>query len=252
MDRKKAHIYLDHVEMSYPSAIYNARTLKQEIFSLLKLEKPKPLLRDVRALKNFSLHVEEGERLGVIGHNGSGKSTLLKTIAGIYPVVSGTVDVKGKIHSLFDIGLGFDPEASGRDNILYRGLLMGSKPDEIAEKTDEIAEFAGLGEFIDYPLKSYSTGMMVRLAFSVSTSLTGEVLLLDEVLSAGDISFVGKARDRMLNVIDNAKVMVFVTHDLTSMVEVCNRAILLDHGSIIADGNPEEVAEIYRNKMLNP
>ena len=170
MKEKKAHIYLEHVEMAYPSNIYNARTLKQEIFSRLKLEKPKPLLRDVHALKDFTLHVEEGERLGVIGHNGSGKSTLLKTIAGIYPVVSGTVDVQGKIHSLFDIGLGFDPEATGRDNILYRGLLLGSTPEEIAEKTEEIMEFSGLGDFIDYPLKSYSNGMMVRLAFSVSTS----------------------------------------------------------------------------------
>ena len=247
--QEAAHIYLDHAEMSYPSNIYNARTLKQEIFSRLKLEKPKPLLRDVHALKDFTLHVEEGERLGVIGHNGSGKSTLLKTIAGIYPVVSGTVDVRGKIHSLFDIGLGFDPEATGRDNILYRGLLLGSKPEEIAEKTNEIVEFAGLGDFIDYPLKSYSNGMMVRLAFSVSTSLTGEVLLLDEVLSAGDITFAGKARDRMLSVIDRAKVMVFVTHDLNSLLEVCNRAILLDHGRIMKDGAPEEVVEAYKESM---
>lgn len=251
MASNNAYIHLDHVEMSYPSNIYNARTLKQEIFSRMKLEKPKPLLRDVHALKDFTLHVEEGERLGVIGHNGSGKSTLLKTIAGIYPVVSGNVEVKGKIHSLFDIGLGFDPEATGRDNILYRGLLLGSKPEEIEEKTAEIVDFAGLGDFIDYPLKSYSNGMMVRLAFSVSTSLTGEVLLLDEVLSAGDISFVGKARDRMLGVIDRAKVMVFVTHDLESMVEVCNRAILLDKGTIVGDGEPEQIVEMYRDRMLN-
>jgi lipopolysaccharide transport system ATP-binding protein len=250
MEKKQAHIYLDHVNMSYPSNIYNARTLKQEIFSRMKLEKPKPLLRDVHALKDFTLHAEEGERIGVIGHNGSGKSTLLKTIAGIYPVVSGTVDVQGKIHSLFDIGLGFDPEATGRDNILYRGLLLGSKPDEIAEKTQEIVDFAGLGDFIDYPLKSYSSGMMVRLAFSVSTSLTGEVLLLDEVLSTGDISFMGKARQRMLHVIDEAKLMVFVTHDLTSMVEVCNRAIMLDHGQILFDGDPQTAVEVYKERML--
>lgn len=247
---KNAYIHMDHVNMSYPSSIYNAKTLKQEIFSRLKLEKPKPLLRDVHALKDFTLHVEDGDRLGVIGHNGSGKSTLLKTIAGIYPIESGSIDVQGKIHSLFDIGLGFDPEATGRENILYRGLLMGSTPKEIEEKTDEIAEFSGLGSFIDYPLKSYSTGMSVRLAFSVSTSLTGDVLLLDEVLSTGDISFVGKARDRMLSVIDRAKVMVFVTHDLSSMVEVCNRAIVLDHGAIVAEGDPKEIVAFYKNKML--
>ncbi|MBR3017224.1 MAG: ABC transporter ATP-binding protein [Clostridia bacterium] len=249
MNQKEAHIRLDHVDMYYPSAIYNARTLKEDIISRLKLQKSKPMLKDVHALKDFSLNIQEGDRLGVIGHNGSGKSTLLKVIAGIYPVDHGTVDVSGKIHALFDIGLGFDPEASGRDNILYRGLLMGSKPEEIAEKTPEIVEFSGLGDFIDYPLKSYSTGMMVRLAFSVSTSLTGEVLLLDEVLSAGDISFVGKARDRMLKVIDKAKVMVFVTHELPSMVEVCNRAIVLDHGRIVLEDNPAEAVRYYKAMM---
>ena len=249
MNEKKAHIYMRDVDMYYPSNIYNARTLKEEIITRLQLKAPKPLLKDVHALKGFNLTVNEGDRLGVIGHNGSGKSTLLKVIAGIYPVDHGTVDVAGKIHALFDIGLGFDPEATGRDNILYRGLLMGSTPEEIEAKTPEIVEFAGLGDFIDYPIKSYSSGMMVRLAFSVSTSLTGEVLLLDEVLSTGDISFMGKARQRMLSVIDRARVMVFVTHDLASMVEVCNRAIMLDHGRIAAEGKPEDVVKVYRESM---
>ena len=249
MNDKKAHIYMRDVDMYYPSNIYNAKTLKEEIITKLQLKPSKPLLKDVHALKGFNLTVNEGDRLGVIGHNGSGKSTLLKVIAGIYPVDHGTVDVAGKIHALFDIGLGFDPEATGRDNILYRGLLMGSTPEEIEAKTPEIVEFAGLGDFIDYPIKSYSSGMMVRLAFSVSTSLTGEVLLLDEVLSTGDISFMGKARQRMLSVIDQARVMVFVTHDLASMVEVCNRAIMLDHGRIAAEGKPEDVVKAYRESM---
>lgn len=249
MNVKKAHIYMRDVDMYYPSNIYNAKTLKEEIITKLQLKPSKPLLKDVHALKGFNLTVNEGDRLGVIGHNGSGKSTLLKVIAGIYPVDHGTVDVAGKIHALFDIGLGFDPEATGRDNILYRGLLMGSTPEEIEAKTPEIVEFAGLGDFIDYPIKSYSSGMMVRLAFSVSTSLTGEVLLLDEVLSTGDISFMGKARQRMLSVIDQARVMVFVTHDLASMVEVCNRAIMLDHGCIAAEGKPEDVVKAYRESM---
>lgn len=242
------HIYLEHVSMAYPSGIYNAKTLKQEIFSRLKFEKPKPLLRDVQALIDLTLHIEEGTRLGVIGRNGSGKSTLLKTIAGIYPIESGQVDVQGKIHSLFDIGLGFDPEATGRDNILYRGLLLGSTPKEIEAKADEIIAFAGLGDFIDYPLKSYSSGMAVRLGFSISTSLTGDVLLLDEVLSAGDISFMDKARKRMMNVIDNAKVMVFVTHDLNAAQQICNRVVMLEHGRIAADGSPSDVVAFYKDQ----
>lgn len=247
--KEKAHIYFDNVEMSYPSNVYNALSLKETIFTAIKLQKSKPLLKDVHALKNVTFHIEEGERVGVIGRNGSGKSTLLRTIAGIYPIESGTIDVRGKIHSLFDIGLGFDPEASGRDNILYRGLLLGSSPAEIEEKTQEIIEFSGLGDFIDYPLKSYSSGMMVRLAFSVSTSLTGEVLLLDEVMSTGDIGFAEKARQRMLKVIDGAKIMVFVTHDLKTMMDVCNRAILLNKGDLLMDGEPKEVVDRYMEIM---
>ena len=246
---EKTHIYFDDVCMSYPSNIYNARSLKEDLFTFIKLQKAKPLLKDVHALKNVTFHINEGERVGVIGRNGSGKSTLLRTIAGIYPIESGKIEVKGKIHSLFDIGLGFDPEATGRENILYRGLLLGSTPREIADKTQEIIDFSELNQFIDYPLKSYSSGMMVRLAFSVSTSLTGEVLLLDEVMSTGDIGFAQKATQRMLNVIDHAKIMVFVTHDLQAMQNVCNRAILLNNGDLLMDDSPKEVVKRYLELM---
>lgn len=246
---KNVRIDLNHIDMFYPSNIYNATTLKQEIFSRLKLEKPKPMLKDVHALKDFDLHVRPGERVGVIGRNGSGKSTLLKTIAGIYPVENGTVEVEGKIKALFDLVLGFDLESTGRENILYRGLLLGATPDEIAEKTQEIIEFSELGDFIDYPIKSYSSGMLVRLAFSVSTSLPGEILLLDEVIAAGDVKFMAKAKKRMLSLMDEAEIMVFVTHDLATAEEVCNRIILLDSGRIIEDGAPKDVLAVYRERM---
>lgn len=245
---KDMHIYLDNVDMCYPSNIYNATTLKQKIFSYLKLEKQKPLLKDVHALKNFTLHVEKGERLGVIGHNGSGKSTLLKTIAGIYPIVNGSIDVQGRIKALFDIGLGFDLESTGRENIIYRGLLLGASPEEINAKAEEIIEFTELGKFIDYPIKSYSSGMLVRLAFAVSTSLSGEILLLDEVIAAGDALFMNKARNRMNSLIDKAEIMVFVTHDLGTAEEVCNRVIMLEHGVIQADGCPKEIIEYYKRR----
>ncbi len=246
-----ANIYIDleHVEMSYPSNIYNATTLKEQLFTLIRLQKPRKILKDVHALRDFTLHVRPGERLGVIGHNGSGKSTLLKTIAGIYPVESGTVEVRGKIKSLFDLALGFDMESTGRQNILYRGLLLGATPEEIASKEAEIIDFSELGEFIDFPIRSYSSGMLVRLAFSVSTSLAGEILLLDEVIGAGDISFMQKAQRRMLNLIDAAEIMVFVTHDLSMAKKVCNRLIMLDHGQIVADGAPEEVIRHYQAAM---
>lgn len=249
--KKDIHIWMDHVDMYYPSNIYNATTLKQELFSYLKLEKPRELLKDVHALKNFTLHLEKGERLGVIGHNGSGKSTLLKTIAGIYPIINGKIDVQGRIKALFDIGLGFDLESTGRENIIYRGLLLGASPSEIETKMQEIITFTELGDFIDFPIKSYSSGMLVRLAFAVSTSLSGEILLLDEVIAAGDVAFMIKARKRMLDLMDKAEIMVFVTHDLITVEEVCNRIIMLDHGRIVADGRPGEIVRYYKNTMQN-
>lgn len=244
-----ARIDLNHIDMYYPSNIYNATTIKQELFSLLKLEKKKKALKDVHALKNLDLHIKAGERVGVIGRNGSGKSTLLKTIAGIYPVENGTVDVEGKIMALFDIILGFDLESTGRENIMYRGLLLGATPDEIRAQTQEIIDFSELGEFIDYPVKSYSSGMLVRLAFSVSTSLPGQILLLDEVIAAGDIGFIAKAQKRMLDLIDEAEIMVFVTHNLQMAQEICNRVILLNHGVVLDDGKPEEVIRHYKELM---
>lgn len=242
---EKCFIKMEHVDMRYPSNIYNASSIKQEIFSWIKREKRNALLKDVQALKNFSMSAKEGDRIGVIGHNGAGKSTLLKTIAGIFPIDGGTLEVNGKIRALFDISLGFDMESTGRENILYRGLLLGANPDEIAEKTDEIVEFADIGEFIDYPVKAYSTGMAVRLAFAVSTCIAGEILLLDEVIGAGDAAFQAKAKRRILDLMDEAKIMVFVTHDLATMQEVCNRAILLDHGRIILDALPKEAVDVY-------
>lgn len=242
---KKCFIKLENVNMYYPSGIYNATTLKQEIFSRVKFEKKKELLKDVHALKDFNLLAEEGDRIGVIGHNGSGKSTLLRTIAGIFPVKTGSVEVSGKIRALFEISLGFDLESSGRENILYRGLLLGAHPNEIKEKTQEIIDFADIGEFIDYPVKSYSSGMLVRLAFAVSTCISGEILLLDEVVSAGDAHFQKKARERINNLMDEAKIMVFVSHDMSTIKAVCNKVILLEHGRIIAQGKPENIIKKY-------
>ena len=243
------YIKMDNVEMAYPSNIYNAKTIKQEVFAKLRLEKPKPLLKDVHALRNFTFYAQAGDRVGIIGHNGAGKSTLLKTVAGIYPIESGKLEVKGKIKALFDLILGFDLESTGRENIVYRGLLLGATPDEIKQKTEEIIEFSELGDFIDYPIRSYSSGMLVRLAFSVSTSLAGEILLLDEVIAAGDAHFVGKARKRMLDLMDKSEIMMLVTHDLSTALEVCNRVILIEKGQIVADGDPKGIVDLYKKQM---
>lgn len=242
---KDFYIDMKNVDMYYPSQTYNVRSIKEDFFSLIKGNSKRVLLKDVYALKEFNLHISEGERLGVIGHNGAGKSTLLKTIAGIFPVEKGSVEVSGKIRALFDISLGFDMESTGRENILYRGLLLGASPAEMREKEGEIIEFAGLGDFIDYPVKAYSTGMAVRLAFAISTCIDGEILLLDEILGAGDATFIDKANRRIIELIDNARLMVFVTHNLEAMKDICNRAIVLNQGRIVFDGKPEDAIKEY-------
>ena len=243
------YIKMKDVNLYYPSTMYNAMTLKQEVFSHLKLEKRKTSLEDVHALKDFNLEIHEGERVGVIGFNGAGKSTLLKALAGLYPIKSGSIETRGEIRSLFELTLGFDMDSTGRENIMYRGLMLGGTPKEVKEKEQEIIDFAELGEFIDYPIRSYSSGMLVRLAFAISTSVSGEILLVDEVLSAGDINFQAKARQRMLNVMDSAKILVLVLHDMSTIQAVCNRTILLNKGRIIADGKPEEVVKLYLSSM---
>ena len=238
-------IKLEHVDMSYPSGVYNATTIKQAIFERLRFEKKKALLRDVHALRDVTITINEGDRVGVVGRNGSGKSTLLKIIGGIYPIERGRIEVVGKIRALFEISLGFDLESSGRENILYRSLLLGAHPKEVKEKMQEIINFAGLGEFIEYPVKSYSTGMAVRLAFAVSTSIDGEILLLDEVIGAGDAGFATKAFERIHRLVDISKIMVLVSHDLGTVKSLCNRAIWLDGGVLRADGKPDEVVAAY-------
>ena len=239
------YIKMENVNLYYPSTLYNATTLKQEVFSRLKLEKKKEYLEDVHALRDFNLEIHEGERVGIIGHNGAGKSTLLRALAGVYPIQTGKIEISGEVRSMFDLTLGFDMDSTGRDNIMNRGLMLGSTPSEVRSKEQEIIDFAELGEFIDYPIKAYSSGMLVRLAFAISTSVEGEILLVDEVLRAGDAKFQKKARERMLNIMDQAKILVLVLHDMNTIKAVCNRVILLEHGRIVADGRPEDIVAEY-------
>lgn len=246
---EKCHITLQDVNLYYPSALYNRKSLKQAVFELVRLQKPKQVLNDVHALKGLSFEINEGEKVGIIGHNGAGKSTLLKAIAGIYPITSGTLDANGDIRSLFDLALGFEIEATGRENIMYRGLLLGETPKSLEEKTQDIIEFAELGEFIDYPIKSYSSGMIVRLAFAISTMVKGDILLLDEIFGAGDAKFMNKARNRIMNLIESAKIMVFVSHDLKIVKEMCHRVIWLDHGILKMDGEAEIVISEYLKSL---
>jgi ABC-type polysaccharide/polyol phosphate transport system ATPase subunit len=204
---------------------------------------------EIRALQNITLSIREGDRLGIVGHNGAGKSTMLKLLAGIYPPTSGERRVNGQISSLFDLVLGFEPEASGWENIAYRGYLQGETPRTLRAKLDEIAEFSELGEFLNSPVRHYSSGMLVRLAFAVATAIDPEILLVDEVLSAGDLAFQKKCRRRMEEMIDRAHLIVMVSHDLDALARFCNRAIWLDHGTIRLAGSTQEVLAAYADGM---
>lgn len=246
---EKCFIKMKNVNLYYPSTTYNATTLKEAVFSKLKLQDKKKKLCDVHALQNLNLELDEGDKLGIIGHNGAGKSTLLKTIAGIYPIESGEIEISGDVRSLFELTLGFEFEATGRENIMYRGLLLGQSPKIIQEKEQEIIDFADIGEFIDYPIKSYSSGMLVRLAFAISTSIEGDIILLDEIIGAGDAKFYVKAKERMLNLMNSAKILVLVSHDLNTVQEICNKVILMEKGKIIKSGNTEEVLAYYKRML---
>lgn len=203
----------------------------------------------IHAIDHLNLKIQDGERLAVIGHNGAGKSTLLKVISGIYPPTSGRVTVKGRISSMFEMATGFEMEASGWDNIYLRGLMLGETPESIRGKMLEIAEFSELGDFLNMPVKYYSSGMFIRLAFSISTAIYPDILLLDEVLAAGDAAFLQKANQRMHEIVDISKIMVLVTHSMASAVEMCNRCIWMERGKIMADGTPQEITEKYLSNI---
>ncbi|CAN7471942.1 ABC transporter ATP-binding protein [Acidovorax sp. LjRoot38] len=236
-------INLQAVNLHYASVAFKERSLK----SLLSRPFGKSgarEIKDVHALKNITLEIKGGERVGLLGHNGAGKSTFLKTVAGLYPVSSGQVNVRGQVRSLFDLSLGFEPDATGRENILYRGLLLGLTPRFMREKQAEIVEFADLREFIDYPIKTYSAGMQVRLAFAISTAVGGDILLLDEVIGAGDANFMGKARQRIAELIERAEILLLASHDFGALNSLCQRGLVFHRGEIVFDGSiPKAVVE---------
>ena len=243
------YIHIRDATLLYPSSPYNALTLKEEVFKRFRLGPPSRLVYDIQALKHVNLEIHEGERVGIIGRNGAGKSTLLKAIAGLYPLQAGTIETQGKIRAMFDLSLGFEFEATGRENITYRSLLLGESPKSIREKEQHIIEFAELGDFIDFPIKTYSAGMLVRLAFAISTTVSGEILLLDEILGAGDAAFQVKARRRMEEMISQAKIIVLVSHDMSSIRRICTRAIHLHNGEVVADGKADDVTQAYLDSV---
>ena len=202
------------------------------------------------AIRNVSLEVPAGQMIGLIGRNGSGKSTLLKIIAGVYHPTAGRVHVEGSLAPLIELGAGFHHELTGRENILLNGLLMGYSKQEMKQREQSIIDFADIGEFIDAPIKQYSSGMHTRLAFAVATEVDPDILVVDEILAVGDASFQQKCFARIDNFRKAGKTILFVTHNMPQVIDHCDRAILLNKGSIIADGDPAEVVSFYKSLTL--
>ena len=202
----------------------------------------------VKGLQNINLSIKAGERVGLIGHNGAGKTTLLRVLSGIYAPTEGEAIINGECVSLINISLGIDPEATGRENIKLRAAMIGFTPKETREKVDEIIEFSGLGDFIDMPFRTYSSGMQLRLAFAVSTSVRPQILVLDEWLSTGDEEFKHRAEKRMVEVVDATDILILASHSRHLLERNCNRALWLEHGKVKMDGPCKEVASEYFGK----
>lgn len=238
-----AQISLRGVGVDFEVDVEASRTLKSAAVQMFRPRRREA--RIVHALRDVTFSITAGERVGLIGHNGAGKSTLLKVLARIYPPQHGYIRVDGHICPLFEFATGFEMEASGWDNIRTRALLLGMASREIEAKLDDIAEFTGLGEFLDLPVRCYSSGMLLRLAFATSTAVDPEILLLDEVMAAGDAAFIEHARKRMNALMERAHIVVFATHSLEVLPTFCERAIWLDHGQIRCDGPTPEVVQKY-------
>lgn len=231
-------IVLEHVDLEFQVGAERHDTIKSALHNRLRRRVES---RTVKALQDVSLSIKSGERVGLIGHNGAGKSSLLKVMAGIYPTQRGVVHAEGHVCPMFEFVTGFEMEATGWENIRTRALLLGMSPKEVDQKIDDIAAFSNLGEFLDIPVRHYSTGMYVRLAFATLTAVDPQILLLDEVMAAGDAAFIESARRRMNELMERANIVVFASHSLDVLPTFCNRTLLLNHGRIVADGPTADV-----------
>jgi lipopolysaccharide transport system ATP-binding protein len=233
--------YIKAIDLVVQFAVYGlgSRSLKK---TLLSAATGGALATDaddrviVKALHGVSLEIQEGERIGLMGHNGSGKTTLLRVLAGIYEPMAGSLRIQGSVVSMLSINIGMDPDATGLENVFLRGAVMGLSRKATEEIVDEVADFAGLGDYIYMPLRTYSSGMAMRLAFAISTAISADIILIDEWLNVGDADFAAKAQRRINDLMGSAKIVVLASHDPSTISRYCNRLIRLDHGRIAEDG----------------
>jgi len=237
-------IIVDDLSLKF-RAYHEGATSAKEYFANLFRRTERKAYSEFWALQEVSFSISGGERVGIVGRNGAGKSTLLKTICRIYEPTIGKVSANGRIAPLLEIGAGFHPEFTGRENIYFNGTILGYSKAQLHAIEKEVIEFAELQEFVDTPVKYYSTGMYMRLAFSLATTVHPDILVLDEIFAGGDAAFMEKAKARMRDLIDKANILIMVSHDHLLVKSLCNRVIWLDHGKLMADGEPDEIVKRY-------
>lgn len=245
MGKKQIAVRVDHVGVRFNLSSQKVDNLKEYFIKFVKKE---ILYKEFWALKDISFQLEKGDRLGILGLNGAGKSTLLKVLAGVLKPTEGRYKIKGKVVPLLELGAGFEKEYTGAENIYLYGTVLGYPKEFIREKYNEIVEFSELGDFINVPIKNYSSGMKSRLGFSIATIVEPEVLILDEVLAVGDAKFRKKCEKKIQDMFDKGITVLFVSHSLPQVQRICNKAILLEHGRIIEKGDIDKVSEVYLEK----
>jgi lipopolysaccharide transport system ATP-binding protein len=244
----ESEILLEDISLKF--RVYHDKniTLKEKFVNLFIQSQTVAKPTEFLALNNINLKIGHGERVGIVGHNGAGKSTLLKTICKIYEPTVGSIKVKGSIAPLLEIGAGFHPDVSGRQNIYLNGAILGYKKSLLREIEEDVIQFTQLENFIDSPVKYYSTGMYMKLAFAIATAVNPDILILDELFAGGDAEFIERARERMLRFVDQSSILVFVSHQPELIRSLCNRVIWIDHGRILMDGQTEDVLDAYLKK----
>lgn len=235
-------ITVEHVGMKFNLGIEKINTLKEAMIKFIKRELPK---NEFWALQDVSFHIDRGDVLGIVGVNGAGKSTLLKVVSGVFAPTVGRVQVNGVIAPMLELGAGFDPELTARENVFLNGAVLGYGRQFLCDKYDEIVEFSELKDFMEVPIRNFSSGMLARLAFSISTLVDPEILIVDEILSVGDAAFQKKSRDKMQSMIEGGTTVLFVSHSVESVKEICNKALWLEHGKTVMFGSADEVCSKY-------
>ena len=242
-------IDIKNVSMKFNLGIEKDNSLKMMFIRLFDKRK-RVKKSDFWALKDVSFHVDKGDVVGIIGANGAGKSTLLKIVSGVMKPTKGTVEVGGVISPMIELGAGFDGDLTARENIYLNGAILGYSKQFIDSKFDEIVEFSELRNFLDVPVKNFSSGMVAKLAFSISTIVEPEILIVDEILSVGDLLFQEKSKAKMMSMIKGGTTVLFVSHSLDTIKDLCNKAIWLEKGKLIMTGNVDEVCDAYYNKTM--